>query len=370
MVELELSSRITTIPTLEAENVKLKAENAAQERRGLTEPGAVGHRRRRCRRTRHCPLGLHRPVAYVEITSKMDDEASMRITSQTPELASLRNADDDCPVAVHETKTVLRETLVFGPSAGGRRRLATTEGACKSPLSVARLYETGVVDVVLPCVTCDGAKSFPVFTPRELKERPDRFVIEGHLGGKFDQLYEVYCPFARAECEANPNLLCSIAEVPDDGSDPEHNFSGGEAMPEPEPEPRSWRILTFLLSPTRSPARPAALMASTVFQRPKLSGFYAPSTCPNLPFGAGRRESTRGSRAESQPHAPRACTPPSQGEKILSASRAGQAGRRAVSGKTIPRLARDATRPSREAVRRAPVWYGTLAAQRVGGVWS
>ena len=37
-------------------------------------------------------------------------------------------------------------------------------------------------------------------------------------------------------CEANPNLLCSLAEVPDDGSDPEHNFSGGEAMPEPEPE--------------------------------------------------------------------------------------------------------------------------------------
>ena len=51
------------------------------------------------------------------------------------------------------------------------------------------------------------------------------------------------------------------------------------------------------------------------------------------PLGVGRRESTRGSRAESQPHAPRACTPPSQGEKILSARRAGQAGRRAGSGK-------------------------------------
>ena len=63
------------------------------------------------------------------------------------------------------------------------------------------------------------------------------------------------------------------------------------------------------------------------------------------PFEASRRESTRGSRAESQPHAPRACTPPSQGEKILSARRAGQAGRQAGSGKTIPRLARDATRP-------------------------
>ena len=63
------------------------------------------------------------------------------------------------------------------------------------------------------------------------------------------------------------------------------------------------------------------------------------------PFGVGRRESTRDSRAESQPHAPRACTPPSQGEKILSARRAGQAGRRAGSGKTIPRLARDAHTP-------------------------
>ena len=72
------------------------------------------------------------------------------------------------------------------------------------------------------------------------------------------------------------------------------------------------------------------------------------------PFEASRRESSRGSRAESQPHAPRACTPPSQGEKILSARRAGQAGRRAGSGKTIPRLARGATLPSREAVRRAP----------------
>ena len=57
------------------------------------------------------------------------------------------------------------------------------------------------------------------------------------------------------------------------------------------------------------------------------------------PFEVSRRESTRGSRAESQPHAPRACTPPSQGEKILSARRAGQAGRRAGSGKTTPRLA-------------------------------
>ena len=79
------------------------------------------------------------------------------------------------------------------------------------------------------------------------------------------------------------------------------------------------------------------------------------------PFEVGRRESTRGSRAESQPHAPRACTPPSQGEKILSARRAGQAGRRAGSGKTIPRLARDATRPSREAVRRAPPTHARLA---------
>ncbi|EOD23247.1 hypothetical protein EMIHUDRAFT_239957 [Emiliania huxleyi CCMP1516] len=252
MVESELSSRITTIATLEAENVKLKAENATLEAENV-KLKAENATLRNGAASRNLVLSgiagavaaalaialwgsIVSTVAYVEITSKMDDEASMRITSQTPELASLRNADDDCPVAVHETKTVLRETLVFGPSAGGRRRLATTEGACKSPLSVARLYETGVVDVVLPCVTCDGAKSFPVFTPRELKERPDRFVIEGHLGGKFDQLYEVYCPFARAECEANPNLLCSIAEVPDDGSDPEHNFSGGEAMPEPEPE--------------------------------------------------------------------------------------------------------------------------------------
>ena len=80
------------------------------------------------------------------------------------------------------------------------------------------------------------------------------------------------------------------------------------------------------------------------------------------PFEVGRRESTRGSRAESQPHAPRACTPPSQGEKILSTRRAGQAGRRAGSGKTIPRLARDATRPSREAVRRAPPTHARLAA--------
>ena len=79
------------------------------------------------------------------------------------------------------------------------------------------------------------------------------------------------------------------------------------------------------------------------------------------PFEASRRESTRGSRAESQPHAPRACTPPSQGEKILSARRAGQAGRRAGSGKTIPRLARDATLPSREAVRRAPPTHARLA---------
>ena len=47
-------------------------------------------------------------------------------------------------------------------------------------------------------------------------------------------------------------------------------------------------------------------------------------------------ESLRGSRAESQPHAPRACTPPGQGEKILSARRAGQAGGLAGSGKTIP----------------------------------
>ena len=47
-------------------------------------------------------------------------------------------------------------------------------------------------------------------------------------------------------------------------------------------------------------------------------------------------ESLRGSRAESQPHAPRACTPPGQGEEILSARRAGQTGGRAGSGKTIP----------------------------------
>ena len=69
-----------------------------------------------------------------------------------------------------------------------------------------------------------------------------------------------------------------------------------------------------------------------------------------------------GEPVQSQPHAPRACTPPSQGEKILSARRAGQAGRRAGSGKTIPRLARGATLPSREAVRRAPPTHARLAA--------
>ena len=51
------------------------------------------------------------------------------------------------------------------------------------------------------------------------------------------------------------------------------------------------------------------------------------------PFGVGRRESAGLTSRVSTTHAPRACTPPSQGEKILSARRAGQAGRRAGSGK-------------------------------------
>ena len=40
-----------------------------------------------------------------------------------------------------------------------------------------------------------------------------------------------------------------------------------------------------------------------------------------------------GEPVQSQPHAPRACTPPSQGERILSTRRAGQAGGRAGSGR-------------------------------------
>ena len=52
----------------------------------------------------------------------------------------------------------------------------------------------------------------------------------------------------------------------------------------------------------------------------------------------------------------RSCRPGGQGRRPAGAT--GWAG----SGKTIPRLARDATRPSREAVRRAPPTHARLAA--------
>ena len=74
---------------------------------------------------------------------------------------------------------------------------------------------------------------------------------------------------------------------------------------------------------------------------PRGTGGLPPS--PGLSSDAWTAAPSRlaGEPVQSQPHAPRACTPPSQGEKILSARRAGQAGRRAGSGKTIPSKTRE-----------------------------
>mmetsp|Transcript_28958 Transcript_28958/g.87670 ORF Transcript_28958/g.87670 Transcript_28958/m.87670 type:complete len:347 (-) Transcript_28958:301-1341(-) len=170
---------------------------------------------------------------------------SMKTSSMTPQLSTLKNAADDCPVAVHETKLVMQggfleiELQDVDGSEGRQRQnytinAATSVATCRDALVIADNYENGVDHVVLPCRTCGGDKTYPLLSPTMLTEKEDHFIIRGHIGEPLNGDYEIKCCYPKSECVARPNLPCALAPVPEVGL-PEHTCPDWE--PEPEPEP-------------------------------------------------------------------------------------------------------------------------------------
>ena len=127
---------------------------------------------------------------------------SMKTSSMTPQLSTLKNAADDCPVAVHETKLVMQggfleiELQDVDGSEGRQRQnytinAATSVATCRAALLIADNYENGVDHVVLPCKTCGGDKTYPLLSPTMLTEKEDHFILRGHIGEPLNGDYEV-----------------------------------------------------------------------------------------------------------------------------------------------------------------------------------
>lgn len=155
---------------------------------------------------------------------------SMKTSSMTPQLSTLKNAADDCPVAVHETKLVLQGGFL----ELSQNYTAVGSPTCQMALTIADNYENGVDHVVIPCTTCDGAKMYPLLSPLMVAEQDDHFSLRGHIGAPLNALYEIKCCYPRSECEAQPGLRCALAPVPTDGV---LNQACWDPDPEPEPEP-------------------------------------------------------------------------------------------------------------------------------------
>jgi len=180
-------------------------------------------------------------------TINYTEAPSMTTSSMTPQLSTLKNAADDCPVAVHETKLVMQggfleiELQDVDGSEGRQRQnytinAATSVATCRDALVIADNYENGVDHVVLPCKTCGGDKTYPLLSPTMLTEKEDHFILRGHIGEPLNGDYEIKCCYPKSECIARPNLPCAMAPVPEAGL-PEHTCPDWEPEPEPEPEP-------------------------------------------------------------------------------------------------------------------------------------
>ena len=126
----------------------------------------------------------------------------MKTSSMTPQLSTLKNAADDCPVAVHETKLVLQGGFLVLQEddvvdSEGRRRMTDSDytavgsPTCRMALTIADNYENGVDHVVIPCTTCDGVKMYPLLSPMMVAEQEDHFSLRGHIGAPLNALYEV-----------------------------------------------------------------------------------------------------------------------------------------------------------------------------------
>ena len=107
--------------------------------------------------------------AAIVSTINYAEAPSMKTSSMTPQLSTLKNAADDCPVAVHETKLVLQGGFLElslheqeAVDSEGRRRMTDSDytavgsPTCRMALTIADNYENGVDHVVIPCTTCDG----------------------------------------------------------------------------------------------------------------------------------------------------------------------------------------------------------------------
>mmetsp|Transcript_28959 Transcript_28959/g.87676 ORF Transcript_28959/g.87676 Transcript_28959/m.87676 type:complete len:344 (-) Transcript_28959:226-1257(-) len=165
---------------------------------------------------------------------------SMKTSSMTPQLSTLKNAADDCPVAVHETKLVLQGGVLElqeqkAVDSEGRRRMTDSDytavgsPTCQMALTIAENYENGVDHVVIPCTACDGVKMYPLLSPLMVAEQEGHFTLRGHIGAPLNALYEIKCCYPRPECETRPKARCALAPVPTDGV-------LNQACPEPDPE--------------------------------------------------------------------------------------------------------------------------------------
>ena len=164
--------------------------------------------------------------AAIVSTINYAEAPSMKTSSMTPQLSTLKNAADDCPVAVHETKLVLQGGALLLQEddvvdSEGRRRMtdsgysAIGSPTCRMALTIADNYENGVDHVVIPCQTCGGVKMYPSLSPMMVAEQDDHFSLRGHIGAPLNALYEVH-PLAspRAPPLALPAHHYSVAPPP------------------------------------------------------------------------------------------------------------------------------------------------------------
>jgi len=178
--------------------------------------------------------------AAIVSTINYAEAPSMKTSPMTPQLSTLKNAADDCPVAVHETKLVLQGGVLElqeqkAVDSEGRRRMTDSDytavgsPTCQMALTIAENYENGVDHVVIPCTACDGVKMYPLLSPLMVAEQEGHFTLRGHIGAPLNALYEIKCCYPRPECETRPKARCALAPVPTDGV-------LNQACPEPDPE--------------------------------------------------------------------------------------------------------------------------------------
>ena len=141
--------------------------------------------------------------AAIVSTINYAEAPSMKTSSLTPQLSTLKNAADDCPVAVHETKLVLQGGVLElqeqeAVDSEGRRRMTDSDytavgsPTCQMALTIAENYENGVDHVVIPCTACDGVKMYPLLSPLMVAEQEGHFTLRGHIGAPLNALYEVH----------------------------------------------------------------------------------------------------------------------------------------------------------------------------------